>query len=135
MAQVNATYVFGHYIDDTLERSLGTSSQFYHTDDLYSTVALTEERGTVIEHVEYEDYGQPRFFASDHEVVGASVASNSVLFTGRHYNPEFKLSYYRSRHLDPYLGRFNSRDSIGNWGEQGILGIPIPMLETNLCRS
>jgi YD repeat-containing protein len=32
---------------------------YYHTDDLYSTMALTDSNGNVLERYEYQDYGQP----------------------------------------------------------------------------
>ena len=38
---------------------------------------------------------------------------NDRLFTGREYNAETGLYYYRARFYDPTTGRFISRDPIG----------------------
>ena len=37
----------------------GGSDFYYHTDDLYNVMALTDGVGDVVERYEYSDYGQP----------------------------------------------------------------------------
>jgi RHS repeat-associated protein len=37
-------------------------------------------------------------------------------FTGREYDPETGLYYYRARYYDPKIGRFVSQDPIGFLG-------------------
>jgi RHS repeat-associated protein len=41
------------------------------------------------------------------------TVANSFHFTGREYDPETKLYYYRARYYDPLWGRFLSEDPIG----------------------
>ena len=55
-------------------------------------------------------------------VVQASTIGNPYLFTGREYDPETGLYYYRTRYLDPVAGRFTTRDVIGLWGDEAELG-------------
>lgn len=43
-------------------------------------------------------------------------------FSGRRYDPETGLYYYRSRYYTPEIGRFISVDSIGIWGDLGSYG-------------
>ena len=44
--------------------------------------------------------------------------TNPYTFTGRRYDPETGLYYYRARYYDPKLGRFISRDPIGFEGSK-----------------
>jgi RHS repeat-associated protein len=46
----------------------------------------------------------------------SSIVSNAVLFTGREYDRETGLYYYRHRYTDPQLGRFLRRDPAGYAG-------------------
>jgi len=103
-----ATYVHGLYIDDVVQMRRAGEDYFYHTDDLYSTVALSDSNGDLVEATEYGDYGEPS---------ASSVVENPYMFTGRRYDPETGFYYYRTRYLDPLAGRFTTRDTIGIWGD------------------
>jgi len=141
-----ATYTFGLYIDEvlTMRRLFPSPSQgegqgegivpsvasslrgsvadfFYHTDDLYNVMALSDASGAPVERYEYADYGQPLDPSSLSGFVASSLG-NSLLFTGRRYNSESTLYYYRTRYLDPTIGRFTTRDIIGIWGDRRNLG-------------
>ena len=63
-----ATYVYGRYIDEVLQMqrceatppcTAGTPpvDYYYHTDDLYNVMAVTDAAGNVVERYEYDDYG------------------------------------------------------------------------------
>jgi YD repeat-containing protein len=63
-----ATYTFGLYIDEVLTMRrpscLGAPVPacldfFYHTDDLYNVMAVSDAAGAPAERYEYADYGQP----------------------------------------------------------------------------
>jgi RHS repeat-associated protein len=88
----------------------GTS--YYHFDGLGSVVALTDDEGDTVQVYEYDVYGR----------VGASDAShpNRIMFTGREYDKETGLYYYRARYYNPQIGRFLQTDPVGygagmNW--------------------
>lgn len=108
-----ATYVYGLYVDDVIQMKRGSSEYFYHCDDLYSTIALSDVNGDMVESIAYSDFGEP---------TSSSIVNNPYLFTGRRYDPETGFYYYRTRYLDPVAGQFTSRDSIGIWGDQANLG-------------
>ena len=99
---------------------------WYHHDDLFSPMAVTDDNGAVYERYEYDDYGVPVILASGNHYVndarGSSSNDNPVLFTGRYYDTETGLYYYRTRYMDPKLGRFTTRDTIGVWGDAANLG-------------
>jgi|GEM_PF-2158593 len=46
----------------------------------------------------------------------ADTVVNSFRFTGREYDPETQLYYYRARYYDPVLARFLTEDPIGQGG-------------------
>ena len=65
-----ATYVYGRYLDEVLQMqrceagppsctSTPTADYYYHTDDLYNVMAVTDDAGAVVERYEYDDYGTP----------------------------------------------------------------------------
>ncbi len=120
LGTTQATYVYGNYIDEVLNMQHGGSDYFYHTDDLYNVMAITNFAGTDVERYEYADYGQP----VDPSSLSPSVPSslNSYLFTGRRYDPETTFYYYRTRYLDPIAGRFTTRDTLGTWTDLGNTG-------------
>ncbi|MCP4592167.1 MAG: RHS repeat protein, partial [bacterium] len=118
-----ATYVYGNYIDEVLSMQRGGVDYFYHTDDLYNVMAVTDATGAVVERYEYQDYGQPIDPVTLAPIAGdPSPIGNPYLFTGRRYDPETAWYYYRTRYLDPIAGRFTTRDTIGVWGDPLNLG-------------
>lgn len=122
LGQALATYVYGRYIDEVLNMQRGSASYYYHADDLHNVMALTDNSGSVVERYEYHDYGQPRVMDAGGTDIGQSVVGNPCLFTGRRYDPESSLYYFRTRYLDPSTGRFTTRDRIGIWGDAINLG-------------
>jgi RHS repeat-associated protein len=131
-----ATYVYGNYIDEvlTMRRLVepgtpgyggsepGEADYWFHTDDQYSAVALTDANGAVVERYEYNDYGQPSFFDNAGTPLTATAVGNPYLYTGRRHDPETGFHWYRTRYLDPATGRFTTRDTIGTWGDPTNLG-------------
>jgi RHS repeat-associated protein len=132
-------YVFGRYIDEplVLDRNLtggtqatgpGNQRLFYHQNKQHSIFALTDITGKIVEGYQYKGYGTPTVFDSSNNGVvtfgsndmvtvgGASAFRNPYAFTGRRYDPESGLYYYRNRYMSPDQGRFISRDPIGYQG-------------------
>ena len=51
-----------------------------------------------------------------------ATVGDPYAFTGRRFDEESGLYYYRTRYMDPAAGRFISRDTIGIWGDLANLG-------------
>ncbi len=117
-----ATYVYGGYVDDVIQMLRQGQSYFYHADDRYSTVALSDSTGAVAESYRYGDYGQPVVTNGDGATVESSATGNPYLFQGRRWDVESGYYYYRNRYLDPIAGRFTTRDPIGIWGTKENIG-------------
>lgn len=107
---VQATYLFGISVDDVLQMQRGGNTYYYHKDHLGSAVALTNGIGTLVERYEYDPYGQPSFFDSNDNAMNQSAVGNAILFTGRDYDYETGMYYYRARTMHPGLGRFMQHD-------------------------
>ncbi len=123
-AGTTQSFVRGHYIDEVLKTEQ-TSGAFYHTmDDLYSLSLLTDGGGLPGQRLTYEDFGKPVVIDGSGGMLPGETTSLNHAFTGRRFDRESGLQHYQTRYLDPSLGRFSSRDTIGAWGDQMGMGSP-----------
>jgi RHS repeat-associated protein len=98
----NASYLSTLNIDEPLVRQTATGNEFYLANDLGSTVALTNDAGTVTTQYTYGPFGATT-------VTGLST--NPFQFTGRE-NDGNGLYYYRARYFSPSQSRFLSEDPL-----------------------
>ena len=89
---------------------------FYHSDALGSITYLTDEQGNIVESYEYSAYGVPTIRDKNGRIIDSSLTGNPFMFTGREYDSETGLYFYRARYYDPAVGRFISEDPIGFQG-------------------
>jgi RHS repeat-associated protein len=80
-------------------------STFFELDPNHTVTSLTDPSGSVVGGFTYDSFGRI-------ESTSGSVSSR-FRYTGREYDPETGLLYYRHRYLDPEIGRFLSEDPIG----------------------
>jgi RHS repeat-associated protein len=97
-------YVYGVGIDEPIRMTTTTSSYYYSFEALGSVIALSDAGGSVAETYAYSPYGK---------VDQASSFGNPYLYTGREYDEETGLSYYRARYYDARTGRFLQTDQVG----------------------
>ncbi len=112
-----ATYVYGLYIDEVLNMQRGKNDYYYHTDDLYNVMTISDATGSVMERYEYSDFGEPLIFDAAEARIQRTAIHNPYLFTGRRYDNETGFYYYRTRYMEPIIGKFTIRDTIGIWGD------------------
>ncbi len=99
-----AKYIYGPGIDEPILMERGGETYYYHFDGLGSVTDITDSTGTTVESYSYDVYGEPNT---------ASSIDNPYLFTGRRYDTETGLYYYRARYYSPKIGRFLQKDKIG----------------------
>jgi RHS repeat-associated protein len=84
------------------------TKEYFHTDKQGSIVAMSDSMGTVVEGpYTYDAYGN--CFAG----IAACSTGEPYRFTGRRFDPETGLYYYRARYYDPAKGRFLQTDAVG----------------------
>ena len=97
-------FVHGPGIDQPLAQYVpGGAVVYLLADHLGSIVQQTSSAGAVTFTREYDPYGN----------LLTGAAAGRYAFTGREWDPETGLYYYRARYYDPKLGRFLSEDPIG----------------------
>ena len=77
---------------------------YYHFDGLGSVAALSNENNEIVERYSYDVFGEPN---------RVSDVNNPYMFTGRRFDEETELYYYRARYYAPDIGRFLQTDSVG----------------------
>jgi len=115
-------YVHGPGLDEPLAVAKGNSVYYYHADGIGSIVALTNNTEATVEGYTYDTFGKFQRFGN--------AVMNTYGFTGREYDEETGLYYYRARYYDPQTGRFISKDPIGFAGGDAnqynyVLGDPV----------
>jgi RHS repeat-associated protein len=92
------------------------------SDLLYRSVAFVTTGNVVTEAYDIDAYGNTlcysgpgtdgQWFTDDD--VQTNNPINTTIFTGRQYDPESQIYYYRARYYSPQIGRFISRDPLRN---------------------
>ena len=94
-------------VDEVLSRTDSSGSFSFLTDNLGSTLALSDVNGNVATSYTYDPFGVTT-------ITGLS-STNSYQFTGRE-NAGNGLDYYRARYYNSIFGRFISEDPAGFGG-------------------
>jgi RHS repeat-associated protein len=98
-------YTHGLGTDEHLRVDTGKGKYYYHADGLGSTIAVTDTAGTVVQTYQYDSFGNLK----DQK----NRVKQPYTYTGREWDKEIGLYYYRARYYDPMDGRFISKDPIG----------------------
>ncbi|MFN9364230.1 MAG: RHS repeat domain-containing protein, partial [Planctomycetota bacterium] len=123
--------VYGSYVDEPLLRhagtgttlpTSGTAALYYHRNQQYSIVGLSDAAGTLVERYAYTAYGELTILAPNRTVRTTSSFQNRYTYTGREWDPTLRLYYFRARWLEPKAGRFIGRDPLGYVDGMGLYG-------------
>jgi RHS repeat-associated protein len=122
-------YVWGLDLSSTLQGAGGiggllaktnslTSETFLYTFDANGNVGqlLDSSTGTIAAHYEYDPFGN--LLVS----TGSEAESNVFRFSTKYYDAEVDLYYYGYRYYSPTLGRWMTRDPIGERGGLNLYG-------------
>ena len=89
-------------LDPRTRRPRAYEVTYFHHDILGSTIAITDNRGGVLERIDYDPYGAPR---------RAPATGNPYLFAGYRHNTDGTGLYHMPfRDYHPELGRFVEAD-------------------------
>ena len=85
-------------------RPAAGGSYYYHPDGLGSITSLTDGSGQLADSYVYDSFGNL--------TASTGTITNPFQYTGREFDSETSLYYYRARYYDPMSGRFLSEDPI-----------------------
>jgi RHS repeat-associated protein len=109
-------YLNGPGVDNKLRlkdsRLSATGPLYFVQDHLGSTTALTNSLGVAVSQISYDSFGNPS--------AGANLTRYT--YTGREFDADTGLYYYRARWYDPKVGRFISEDPAGFVGGLNFYG-------------
>ncbi|WP_426700906.1 RHS repeat-associated core domain-containing protein [Rhodanobacter sp. Col0626] len=95
-------------VDERFARNEGSTRNYFLTDALGSTIALTNVSAVITQTYQYDPYGN---------VTNTGGATNPYQYTGRE-NDGTGLYYYRARYYSPTMARFVSEDPLEFGGGQ-----------------
>jgi RHS repeat-associated protein len=101
---VIADYAQTQKIDEPLAELRSDGSSYYEADGLGSLTSLTNSTGTLANTYTYDSFGNV--------TNSTGTLRNPFQYSGREFDQDTGLDYYRARYYDPTLGRFLSEDPI-----------------------
>jgi RHS repeat-associated protein len=102
-------FVPGPAIDERVAQIEANGAVTYmHTDRQASVVAITDAAGNVVSRRGFGSYGE----TDGTQLVG--TGSHPFGYTGRRWDPDLGIYYYRARWYDPDTGTFLQTDPIGS---------------------
>jgi RHS repeat-associated protein len=109
-----ARYISGAAIDERVAQiDANGAITFMHNDKQNSVIAISDAVGNPVVRRGYGTYGE----TDPAQMVGTTSAGTSPHpfgYTGRRWDPDLGLYYYRARWYDPQLGTFLQTDPIGS---------------------
>jgi RHS repeat-associated protein len=121
-------YTYGSYIDEALLHTESTpapagsgsgsgapaqqATRWYHRNHLYSVMALSRADGAIDRRYAYTSHGERRILNAAGTADAPETGRDGYGFTGRRWDGETGLWYFRSRYLSVGLHVFINRDFI-----------------------
>jgi RHS repeat-associated protein len=98
--------------DDPLAVANSQGTFYFVKDGLGSITDITDDSGFKVQHYDYSAFGKILAVkdGNGNDVMDAPPVDQSFSYTGREYDKESGLYYYRARYYDPNIGRFLSVD-------------------------
>ena len=105
---LQARYTHGPGIDEPIAVTKAGATFFYHQDGLGTGTDLADSTGAMAKSYAYDAYGTI--------VDQTGTLEQPYTYTGREFDAETGLYYYRARYYDSASGRFLQKDPIGFLG-------------------
>jgi RHS repeat-associated protein len=95
---VLARYSQGPIIDEPLAEQQSGTTDYYDADGNGSITSLTNTTGALAQTYTFDSFGK--------QTASSGSLTNPFQYTGREFDPETSLYYYRARYYDPSTGSF-----------------------------
>jgi RHS repeat-associated protein len=102
---VGARYAQDRRLDEPLAVLRSGTTSYYEADGLGSVTSLSNSVGALAQTYTFDSFGN--------QTASSGSLTNSLRYTGREFDTETNLYFYRARYFDPQAGRFVSEDSMG----------------------
>jgi RHS repeat-associated protein len=99
-----AKYARTTNIDEPLAESRSGTTSFYEQDGIGSVTSLTSAGGALASTYTFDSFGKT--------TNSTGTLTNPFRYTGREFDTETSLYYYRTRYYDAIAGRFISEDRL-----------------------
>ncbi|MCP3684242.1 MAG: hypothetical protein GY861_16300 [bacterium] len=103
---VIAVYIQGPSVDQPFMVTRGEDEYYFHADKLGSIRLVSDSTGTIVQTYQYDSFGN-----IVETMLGDTISPYT--YTGREWDEESGLYYYRARYYDSNAGRFLQMDPIG----------------------
>jgi RHS repeat-associated protein len=112
---IQQRYVTGQAIDDRVARIQVSPAGkfFYHVNHQGSVIATTDASGSLQQQLTYDEFGKSN----------SGITGEPFRYTGRRYDSETGLYYYRARYYSSELGRFLQTDPIGYADDKNLYAL------------
>lgn len=111
LGNISDRYLHGPQIDQVLAQEKPNGEILWALSDHQGTVRdLVDNTGTLLNHLTYDSFGNITSQTNP-------LVNFRFTYTGREFDAETGLYYYRARYFDPNTGRFVSEDPIGFKGK------------------
>jgi RHS repeat-associated protein len=94
----------GVNIDEPLAMLRSSTTSYYHADGLGSITSLSNSAGALAQTYTFDSFGN--------QTASTGSLTNPFRYTGREFDAETSLYYYRARYYDSSAGRFLSEDAL-----------------------
>ncbi len=117
-------YIYGPGIDEPIciiHVDPATQTRYdYHMDGLGCVIALSDSSGAAVESYSCRVFGNVIIRDGLGNVISQTAYQNPYLFTGRRFDDQTGLYYYRARMYNAALGRFMQTDPIGYYDSMNL---------------
>jgi RHS repeat-associated protein len=101
---VVARYSQGLNIDEPLAMLRSSATSYYNADGLGSITSLANGAGALTQTYSFDSFGK--------QLTSSGSLTNPFQYTGREFDAETSLYFYRARYYDTATGRFLREDSL-----------------------
>jgi RHS repeat-associated protein len=102
---VLARYTTTRALDEKFAELRSSTTSYYQQDGTGSVTSLSSSAGNLANTYTFDSFGKL--------TASTGTLTNPFGFTGRDFDQEMGLNYYRTRYYDPNVGRFISEDVSG----------------------
>jgi RHS repeat-associated protein len=99
-----ARYAQTEQVDEPLAVVRSSLTSYFEADGLRSITSLSSATGALVQTYTFDSFGK--------QTASSGSLTNAAQFTGREFDAETNLYFYRARYYDQNAGRFLSEDPI-----------------------